>query len=212
MRNGNSDSSFQSWGRYPRHRANLIPLHWTSDFPLPSSPGTSMLPVGLGRSYGDVCLLEGGTLLGSTGLSRLIAFDPQRGLLRCEAGVSLADILDFAVPRGWFLPTTPGTKYRHRGRCHCQRRPWKESSRRRHLRMSCAAPRIGSLRRLALRVFWKREFRMVSGHDRWSRPHRTHHLGRCPIAPDCFAQNRLRGNQVCRHRRVSSHLARVRSN
>ena len=103
--------SFESWGRYPRLQANFVPLHWTSDFPLPSSPGTSMLPVGLGRSYGDVCLLEGGTLLGSTGLSRLVAFDPQCGLLRCEAGVSLADILDFAVPRGWFLTTTPGTKY-----------------------------------------------------------------------------------------------------
>jgi FAD/FMN-containing dehydrogenase len=70
-----------------------------------------MLPVGLGRSYGDVCLLEGGTLLGCAELSRLMAFDPQSGLLRCEAGVSLAAILDFAVPRGWFLPTTPGTKF-----------------------------------------------------------------------------------------------------
>jgi len=70
-----------------------------------------MLPVGLGRSYGDVCLLDGGTLLSSSGLSRLLHFDANAGLLRCEAGVSLAEILDFAVPRGWFLPTTPGTKF-----------------------------------------------------------------------------------------------------
>lgn len=70
-----------------------------------------MLPVGLGRSYGDVCLLEGGTLLSSTGLSRLLAFNPETGVLRCEAGVSLAEILEFAVPRGWFLTITPGTKY-----------------------------------------------------------------------------------------------------
>ena len=111
MPNENTEPSFQSWGRYPRVDAELIPLHWASDFPLPSSSGKSMLPVGLGRSYGDVCLLQDGTLLGSAGLSRLIAFDPQSGLLRCEAGVSLADILDFAVPRGWFLPTTPGTKF-----------------------------------------------------------------------------------------------------
>lgn len=110
------EPSFQSWGRYPRLRANLIPLNWTSDFPLSaaaakSGPAPSMLPVGLGRSYGDVCLLEGGILLGSTGLSRLIAFNPETGVLRCEAGVSLADILDFAVPQGWFLTITPGTKY-----------------------------------------------------------------------------------------------------
>jgi FAD/FMN-containing dehydrogenase len=111
MQNGNAEPSFQSWGRYPRLNAEVIPLHWTSDFPLLSSPGKSMLPVGLGRSYGDVCLLEGGKLLASAGLSRLIAFDTHSGLLRCEAGVSLADILDFSVPRGWFLPTTPGTKY-----------------------------------------------------------------------------------------------------
>jgi FAD/FMN-containing dehydrogenase len=103
--------SFQSWGRYPRLRANFVPLYWTTDFPLRTAPGTSMLPVGLGRSYGDVCLLEGGTLLGSAGLTRLLAFNPETGLLRCEAGVSLADILEFAVPRGWFLAITPGTKY-----------------------------------------------------------------------------------------------------
>jgi len=70
-----------------------------------------MLPVGAGRSYGDVCLLDGGTLLSTRGLDRLLHFDPETGILRCEAGVTLAEILDFAVPRGFFLPVTPGTKY-----------------------------------------------------------------------------------------------------
>ena len=50
-------------------------------------------------------------LLRTPNLDRLISFDPQTGLLRCEAGVTLAEILDFAVPRGWFLPVSPGTKY-----------------------------------------------------------------------------------------------------
>lgn len=107
----NSRPVFESWGRYPRLQADIVPLHWTTDFPLASHSNAPMLPVGVGRSYGDVCLLEGGTLLNSSGLSRLIAFNPETGLLRCEAGTTLAEILDFAVPRGWFLPTTPGTKY-----------------------------------------------------------------------------------------------------
>ena len=77
--------------------------------PLPRLP--KMLAVGMGRSYGDVCLLQNGTLLRTPNLDRLIAFDQQTGLLRCEAGVTLAEILDFAVPRGWFLPVSPGTKY-----------------------------------------------------------------------------------------------------
>ena len=70
-----------------------------------------MLAVGMGRSYGDVCLLQHGTLLQTPNLDRLISFDSQTGLLRCEAGVTLAQILDFSVPRGWFLPVSPGTKY-----------------------------------------------------------------------------------------------------
>ena len=70
-----------------------------------------MLAYGNGRSYGDVCLNDGGTLLHTRGLDRYIAFDPASGILRCEAGVLFADILDFAVPRGWFLPVTPGTRF-----------------------------------------------------------------------------------------------------
>ena len=103
--------AFESWGRYPKHRADVVPLYWTSDFPLPAPPEAPMLPVGMGRSYGDSCLLDGGTLLAARGLDRFISFNPASGLLRCEAGVTLAEILDFAVPRGWFLPVTPGTKF-----------------------------------------------------------------------------------------------------
>jgi FAD/FMN-containing dehydrogenase len=102
---------FESWGRYPKLEADVVPLSWTTDFPLPDPPATKILPVGAGRSYGDVCLLDQGTLLKTRGMDRLLHFDPATGILRCEAGVTLAEILDFAVPRGFFLPVTPGTKY-----------------------------------------------------------------------------------------------------
>ncbi len=102
---------FESWGRYPKLFAEVRPLFWKEDFPLPLAPDSKMLAVGMGRSYGDVCLLQHGTLLTTPNLDRLISFDSQTGLLRCEAGVTLAEILDFAVPRGWFLPVSPGTKY-----------------------------------------------------------------------------------------------------
>ncbi|MGA7313712.1 MAG: FAD-binding oxidoreductase, partial [Silvibacterium sp.] len=102
---------FESWGRYPTLDAKLVPLNWSTDFPLSKPPATPQLPVGAGRSYGDVCLLENGTLLQTRGMDRLLAFDPETGVLRCEAGATLAEILDFGVPRGFFLPVTPGTKY-----------------------------------------------------------------------------------------------------
>ena len=103
--------AFESWGRYPVYDAALLPLNWAGDFPPANMVPSGMLPVGLGRSYGDVCLLRDGTLLPTTAMDRLLHFDPVTGVLTCESGVSLASILDFAVPLGWFLPVTPGTKY-----------------------------------------------------------------------------------------------------
>jgi FAD/FMN-containing dehydrogenase len=70
-----------------------------------------VLPFGYGRSYGDSCLNEDGTLIDTTGLSQFISFDEETGLLRCEAGVSMAEILELLAPRGWFLPVSPGTKF-----------------------------------------------------------------------------------------------------
>jgi FAD/FMN-containing dehydrogenase len=103
---------FESWGRYPAYDATLKPLHWQGDFPAAiAGVHTGALAVGMGRSYGDVCLLKEGTLLPTTSMDRLLAFDAATGLLTAEAGITLAQILDFAVPRGFFLPVTPGTKY-----------------------------------------------------------------------------------------------------
>src|SRR4029079_15624323 len=66
---------------------------------------------GLGRSYGDSATLENGSIVLGERLDRFIDFDAATGTLTCEAGVSLADVIDFAVPRGFFLPVTPGTKF-----------------------------------------------------------------------------------------------------
>lgn len=101
---------FESWGRFPKVEQTEVPLFWSSDFP-PRSPRGSVLPVGLGRSYGDVCLNAGNTVCLTPKLNRFLAFDDCTGLLACESGISLADILEHFVPRGWFLPVTPGTRF-----------------------------------------------------------------------------------------------------
>lgn len=72
---------------------------------------TSCIPRGMGRSYGDSAVLTGGCVLGQAFLNRFLSFDEQTGVLHCEAGATLAQILEFAVPKGWFLATTPGTKF-----------------------------------------------------------------------------------------------------
>jgi FAD/FMN-containing dehydrogenase len=105
-------ATFESWGRYPTYPAKIIPLNWQTDYPAAiAEVHDGVLPVGMGRSYGDVCLLNGGNLLLTTGMNRLLHFDEETGILTAESGATLAQILDFAVPRGFFLPVTPGTKY-----------------------------------------------------------------------------------------------------
>jgi FAD/FMN-containing dehydrogenase len=103
---------FESFGRYPTYQAEVKQLHWQGDFPKAiDGVHHGALAVGVGSSYGDVGLLKDGTLLQTTSMNRLLHFDDETGLLTAEAGITLAQILDFAVPRGFFLPVSPGTKY-----------------------------------------------------------------------------------------------------
>lgn len=67
------------------------------------------VPRGLGRSYGDCSLAS--QVISSVYLNHLLAFDEATGELHCSAGVSLTQILDIFVPRGWFPPVTPGTRF-----------------------------------------------------------------------------------------------------
>jgi FAD/FMN-containing dehydrogenase len=103
-----------SWGRYPQvqHRA-VYKANWLDELPqfLESASSASLLPHGLGRSYGDSCLNDQRDLLDCSGLTRFLGFDVENGVIRCESGVSLAEILEIAIPKGWFLPVTPGTRF-----------------------------------------------------------------------------------------------------
>lgn len=103
------NDALQSWGRYPRAKQRVVRVR-DRFAPLPVLESHA-LPRGNGRSYGDVCLDDGGTLLDARGLDRFIAFDPSTGVLRCEGGMLLGTILEFCVPRGWFLPVVPGTRF-----------------------------------------------------------------------------------------------------
>ncbi len=99
---------YQSWGQYPVVEQIVKPLRWRNDR-LPSD--SSLLPYGQGRSYGDVCLNDQGVIVSTAALNHFIDFAANNGVLRCESGVTLAEILQLVVPQGWFLSVTPGTKF-----------------------------------------------------------------------------------------------------
>ena len=77
---------------------------------------TKILAYGCGCSYGDVALNPGGLLVDCRSLDRFISFDRSAGILECEAGVLLGDILAVVCRpepngSGWFLPVSPGTRF-----------------------------------------------------------------------------------------------------
>lgn len=68
---------------------------------------------GLGRSYGDASLPAPGVreVAGTKLADRILSFDESTGVLRAEAGFTLSELLRLYLPRGFFTPVTPGTKY-----------------------------------------------------------------------------------------------------
>lgn len=102
-----------SWGRIHSYDHEIWPFNWRSEsaFPPNVSGSNKCLAFGLGRSYGDSCLNQDGTLVSTSRLNRIIDFDFDSGVLRCEAGTTLADLNQLTVRHGWFVGVTPGTKY-----------------------------------------------------------------------------------------------------
>jgi FAD/FMN-containing dehydrogenase len=103
-----------SWGRYPKtaHQHVHKPA-WNDQVPdvLKTAAPGFLLAYGLGRSYGDSCLNAGRELIDCRRLNRILGFDEASGTVRCESGVSFSDIIDVFLPKGWFLPVTPGTRF-----------------------------------------------------------------------------------------------------
>ena len=105
---------YLSLGRYPRlaHRHVHQPA-WNDQIPVifEAAEPQSLLPYGLGRSYGDSCLNGERELIAGRRLNRILGFDESTGVVRCKGGVTLADLIDVFLAHGWFLAVTPGTRF-----------------------------------------------------------------------------------------------------
>lgn len=104
-----SESNYISWGKQPQLNQNGIKLI-RQDYNLQKF-SSSILAYGNGRSYGDSCLNSEGIVLDTRDWDQFIKFDPLEGTIEAHSGLLLSDILEIIVPKGWFLPVCPGTKY-----------------------------------------------------------------------------------------------------
>lgn len=101
---------FASFGRIERHARLGVDGRTALADMAHAAPG-ALLAFGNGRSYGDSCHNDAGLLADMRCLNRIVAFDPETGVLEAEAGVMLHRIIDHCAPHGFFLPVTPGTRF-----------------------------------------------------------------------------------------------------
>ncbi|HMH32429.1 MAG TPA: FAD-binding oxidoreductase [Puia sp.] len=71
----------------------------------------TLIPRGLGRSYGDQALNAGHQVAICSKFNHFLSWDEKQGILECQAGVSLEEIISVFAPRGWLPMICPGTKF-----------------------------------------------------------------------------------------------------
>ncbi len=98
-----------NWGNYPIIEANVHAPSTIEETKTIVASSPELIARGLGRCYGDSSL--NGTIVSTLRLNHILAFDERSGMITCESGVPFSELLDAFVPRGWFLPVTPGTKH-----------------------------------------------------------------------------------------------------
>lgn len=105
-----SEETLSGWGNIPNAASKVVYPRAASEIK-ESFTTDKVLPRGLGRSYADQATNLNHSIIKMEKLNHFLAFDEQKGILTCEAGVSLEDIIQYLAPRGWFPMITPGTKY-----------------------------------------------------------------------------------------------------
>jgi len=100
------------WGRYPLSESDVYRPDRISELrAVVTGNSSSLIARGAGRAYGDAALNDQNRVVDLTRLNRMLSLDPTSGLLRCEAGVTIAELIDVFLPRGFFPPVTPGTRF-----------------------------------------------------------------------------------------------------
>jgi FAD/FMN-containing dehydrogenase len=97
-----------NWGNFPKPNVKLVEFEDIDTLRKILAQNENVIARGNGRSYGDQSL--GSTVISTLNYNKFLAFDTEAGVIQCQSGVVLSDMLDVVVPKGWFLAVTPGTK------------------------------------------------------------------------------------------------------
>jgi len=96
------------WGGFPKLMLDLINVRNEKHLKIIIPSIGKFIARGNGRSYGDSSLSS--ICVSNIQNNKILEFDNKTGVMRCESGILLSEIIEIFVPRGWFLKVTPGTK------------------------------------------------------------------------------------------------------
>ena len=100
------------WGRTNPTVADEVTVDATTlAATLKEAGARGALARGLGRSYGDAAQNGGGVVLRLAAGAGDMLLDETRGTATVGAGLSIDELLTVIVPRGYFVPVTPGTRF-----------------------------------------------------------------------------------------------------
>lgn len=98
-----------NWGNYPAMESDERSFAFDEQLKQVVAAEGSFIPRGNGRCYGDASLA--GITVSTLKYDKILSFDTENGVLECQSGITLDQVLEVIVPKGWFLPVTPGTKF-----------------------------------------------------------------------------------------------------
>ena len=98
-----------NWGNFPVTESEMKTEDSADGIRKFLSSHREVIARGNGRCYGDASLAD--SIFSTRRLNKFISFDRLNGIIECESGVLLSQVLEVTVPQGYFLFVTPGTKF-----------------------------------------------------------------------------------------------------
>lgn len=97
-----------NWGNYPVTETDEKSFSFADQLTEAVLQSDRVIARGNGRCYGDASLEK--NTISTLKYDKILSFDAENGIFECQSGITLDQILEVIVPKGWFLPVTPGTK------------------------------------------------------------------------------------------------------
>jgi len=108
----------KGWNNYPAVEVKVFRPERINDLvAFIGNNKATILARGGGTSFGDSSINNDGVNVDTQRLNKMLHFNPKNGLLHCQAGVTIQDIIKVFITKGWILNVTPGTQFATVGGC-----------------------------------------------------------------------------------------------